>query len=127
MIYRNRAAITSVHGVGSAIVGAYTLASAGVGMFQNIGTCEQVQMICNNDRCGIEQNRHSLPVEIRPPVTILGGRMKKRKEASELEYLQWFFQHCDFGPADDDVRFMLSEQFKKETGKDLPEGYEGEY
>jgi hypothetical protein len=44
-------------------------------------------------------------------------------EASELEFLRWFYSYADFGPADDDIRFLLKEQFVQETGKALPEGY----
>jgi len=44
-------------------------------------------------------------------------------EQEELEYLQWFHGRADFGPADSDVRDMYNQQFKDETGKDLPEGY----
>ena len=44
--------------------------------------------------------------------------------ATELEYLQWFYENADFGPADGDVREIMDREFKKETGKELPEGYE---
>lgn len=46
-----------------------------------------------------------------------------KKEATELEYLKWFFSTADFGPADSDVRMYLEEQFEEETGKTIPEGY----
>jgi len=58
-------------------------------MFRNVWTYEQVQMICNNDRCGIEQNRHSLPVRTRPPVTILGGRMAFGYREERALWLMW--------------------------------------
>lgn len=45
------------------------------------------------------------------------------ERATELEYLQWFFANADFGPADGDVRHYMNEDFKGETGKELPEGY----
>lgn len=48
------------------------------------------------------------------------------KRASELEYLRYFFEQADFGPADGDVRFLIAEQFTKKTGKKLPKGYEHE-
>lgn len=48
--------------------------------------------------------------------------MKER--ATELEYLRWFYDNADFGPVEDSIRFWLSERFRAETGKDLPEGYE---
>ena len=53
---------------------------------------------------------------------------KKRKskpleKATELEYLEWFYQNVDFGPAHGDVILCLQEEFKKETGKELPDGY----
>lgn len=46
-----------------------------------------------------------------------------RERASELEYLKWFCQNADFGPADDDVRDSMNQQFMRETGKNLPEGW----
>lgn len=52
--------------------------------------------------------------------------MNKAKRASELEYLRWFYQMADFGPADGDVRYNLNEEFKEETGLELPEGYDYE-
>lgn len=48
----------------------------------------------------------------------------KTEEATELEWLTWFCQEADFGPADSDVRHALKERFKKETGKELPKGWE---
>lgn len=46
------------------------------------------------------------------------------ERATEIEWLGWFYGAADFGPADDDVRAMMREQFKQETGKDIPEEYE---
>jgi hypothetical protein len=48
------------------------------------------------------------------------------ERATELDYLRWFFQAADFGPADDDVRYIMNKQFIKKTGKTLPEGYDPE-
>lgn len=48
------------------------------------------------------------------------------EQASELEYLRWFFQNADFGPADSDVRDLLNQCFTRRTGKSLPDGYEPE-
>ena len=45
------------------------------------------------------------------------------EQATELEYLKWFYQEADFGPADSDVRDILDEAFVNETGKTLPKGY----
>ena len=45
-------------------------------------------------------------------------------KATELEYLKWFYLDCDFGPAHSDVIYYMKEQFKEETGKELPDGYE---
>lgn len=47
----------------------------------------------------------------------------KVDRASEAEWLMWFYQNADFGPADSDVRDSLKSQFKRGTGKLLPEGY----
>lgn len=46
------------------------------------------------------------------------------ERATELEYLEWFYQNADFGPADGDVRFYMNHQFKKDSGMELPEAYE---
>lgn len=48
---------------------------------------------------------------------------KRRKRATELEYLEWFRHNADFGPANSDVIDSMSERFIDETGKDLPEGW----
>lgn len=41
-------------------------------------------------------------------------------EASEAEWLTWFAQNADFGPADGDVRQHMREQFEKKTGRLVP-------
>ena len=46
------------------------------------------------------------------------------ERATELEYLQYFYAVADFGPADEDIRYMINQQFKKCTGKDLPIEYD---
>lgn len=43
--------------------------------------------------------------------------------ADDHEWLSWFYAHADFGPSDGDVRDMLKQKFKRETGKLLPHGY----
>ena len=47
--------------------------------------------------------------------------MKER--ATELEYLTWFRQQADFGPAHGDVVTIMNQQFMRKTGKNLPEGW----
>lgn len=47
-------------------------------------------------------------------------------KATELEWLQWFYEIADFGPADGDVRDFMKQKFTKETGKELPDGYDME-
>lgn len=46
-----------------------------------------------------------------------------KERATELEYLKWFRQTADFGPADGDVKDSLNRSFMEETGKLLPEGW----
>lgn len=41
--------------------------------------------------------------------------------ATEMEWLEWFCQACDFGPAHEDVVMLMQEQFEEETGKRVPE------
>jgi hypothetical protein len=43
--------------------------------------------------------------------------------ATELEWLKWFACNADFGPADGDVRELMQRAFMRETGKNLPEGW----
>ena len=43
--------------------------------------------------------------------------------ATEIEFLQWFFQKADFGPAESDVRNYMNQNFMDETEKNLPAGY----
>ncbi len=47
----------------------------------------------------------------------------KKEKATELEFLQWFYSNADFGPASEDVVEIMIENFKEETGKELPDGY----
>jgi hypothetical protein len=49
--------------------------------------------------------------------------VKARQRATELEYLTWFRVNADFGPADSDVKDHLNRAFMRETGKNLPEGW----
>jgi hypothetical protein len=44
----------------------------------------------------------------------------KSKYATELEWLAWFAQEADFGPADGDVHYILENRFEKKTGKKVP-------
>jgi hypothetical protein len=53
-------------------------------------------------------------------------RFSKMEQASELEWLQYFYCNANFGPADDDVRDMIKEAFTSDTGKSLPGGYDEE-
>ncbi len=47
-----------------------------------------------------------------------------KKRATELEWLKWFYQQADFGPAHGDVMDNLQEEFTCSTGKRLPQGYD---
>jgi len=42
----------------------------------------------------------------------------------ENEYLLWFRQNCDFGPAHEDVVEELDSRYKREQDKNLPPGWE---
>jgi hypothetical protein len=42
------------------------------------------------------------------------------EKATELEWLEFFYDMADFGPADGDVRWMIKQEFKKQIGKALP-------
>lgn len=46
-----------------------------------------------------------------------------KQRATELEYLHWFRNNADFGPAHSDVITILNERFMARTGKNLPESW----
>jgi hypothetical protein len=45
------------------------------------------------------------------------------KDMAELDYLRWFKQHTDFGPADGDVQDNMNAAYEARTGKKVPEGW----
>lgn len=45
---------------------------------------------------------------------------------AEYDYLVWFVQYADFGPADGDVRDGMREHYESSTGKRVPKGWRGE-
>lgn len=47
----------------------------------------------------------------------------KRERATELEYLTWFMQEIDFGPSHSNVMDSLNQKFIKQTGKNIPDGW----
>ena len=49
-----------------------------------------------------------------------------KPEATELEYLTWFRQSADFGPADKDVKYSMDQDFEQETGTLVPAGWRHE-
>jgi hypothetical protein len=56
-----------------------------------------------------------------------GDYRKEMAEAeAELEYLRWFKQHADFGPADGDVHQMLDDQYEANTGNQVPKNWRNE-
>ena len=44
-------------------------------------------------------------------------------QATELEFLEWFYTECDFGPAHDDVIQIMQDSFEEDTGKEVPDSY----
>lgn len=63
---------------------------------------------------------------LRESNTILMKVLDTVSRATELEYLRWFYENADFGPADEDVRHTMDEEFMDETGKYLPISYDEE-
>lgn len=49
-----------------------------------------------------------------------------KQAATELEWLRYFYGEADFGPADDDVRYIIEQNFEREMGKRLPAAYRRE-
>lgn len=50
----------------------------------------------------------------------------ENERATAFEFLEWFYENADFGPADEDVREFMKRNFKKKTGKEIPEEYDDE-
>ncbi len=46
-----------------------------------------------------------------------------KDELTELEYLQWFYNEADFGPAHEDVVGSINDYIEKQTGKSVPSNY----
>ena len=46
-----------------------------------------------------------------------------RERASELEYLRWYRINSDFGPAESEVTDKMNQDFIRETGKNIPKGW----
>lgn len=44
----------------------------------------------------------------------------KKKKATDKEFLQYFWDNADFGPAHDDVVSILVDKFEAHTGKLVP-------
>lgn len=48
-------------------------------------------------------------------------------ESSELHFLRWFFNECDFGPAHEAVVALYMERFEAEEGVRVPSEYRSDY
>ena len=57
------------------------------------------------------------------PHTIL-QKVEYGETNDELDFLRWFWENCDFGPADDDVRTIMIDEYQDETKKKVPLGYD---
>ena len=53
----------------------------------------------------------------------MGKKDAKKEKATELEWLKFFYQNADFGPADYDVKRSMADEFRERKGKELPNGY----
>lgn len=47
----------------------------------------------------------------------------KKKRATELDFLRYFYVNADLGPADSYVRDIMMERFVATKGMSLPSGY----
>ena len=47
-----------------------------------------------------------------------------KQRATELQWLRYFYENADFGPAHQDVIDIIAEDFTKETGMLLPIRYD---
>lgn len=46
-----------------------------------------------------------------------------KEKATAYDYLLWFYQNADLGPADGDVRRRMEKQFVRDFGADIPDGF----
>lgn len=51
---------------------------------------------------------------------------ERNKKIDEHSFLLFFYQEADFGPADSDVREGIKDDFRREFGRDVPEGFRDE-
>lgn len=42
---------------------------------------------------------------------------------AQQDFLLWFFENADFGPADCDVRHFLFKAYEQETGRKVPKKF----
>jgi hypothetical protein len=49
------------------------------------------------------------------------------EEATELEFLRYFYNNCDFGPAHEDIIYLIKESFVEDVEKRIPEEYRDKY
>jgi hypothetical protein len=47
-------------------------------------------------------------------------------DATELEWLRYYYHASDFGPAHGDVVMIIREAFEQDKGKRVPKGYRDE-
>ena len=46
------------------------------------------------------------------------------KKFKKLEFLEWFFEDCNFGPAHEDVISCMVDDYEEQTGQVVPEEYD---
>lgn len=59
-----------------------------------------------------------------PEVVGLYEPTPKPDTGAELEYLRFFLEYADFGPAHEDVVDHINNQYTESTGRPVPTGYE---
>jgi hypothetical protein len=78
----------------------------------------------------IKMNNGCYPIDQYPAALYKKEAMDRAaavlETASEHEWLLWFYQNADFGPGDGDAQHHMKQRFMKETGKNLPKGYQEE-
>lgn len=50
----------------------------------------------------------------------------KKYTLEEYDYLFWFRQEADFGPATGDVIAIMNDKYKRKTGQNVPKGWKDE-
>lgn len=67
-----------------------------------------------------------VPKEEQEKMVVRAAKAAAEYHDEVTDWLLWFYQEADFGPASSDVRSFLKSRYKRTTGKELPKGFDNE-